>query len=230
MMNYANLFWLFGHPEVYILILPAFGVYSEVVSTFSTKELYGYTSLVLATAVIALLSFTVWVHHFFTMGQNADINAVFGIATMTIGVPTGVKIYDWIWTMFRGEVRFTVPMLYSLAFMMTFVLGGFTGILLAFRRSIIWFTTRCFLSRISTTCLTRGCFMGCSRLPLLVSQGFRFSAQREMGPHLVQLLGRRVLSRLHAALSAWRGGRGTASKGCSILYSAPGSILRASVH
>ena len=103
MMNYANLFWLFGHPEVYILILPAFGVYSEVVSTFSSKELYGYTSLVLATAAIALLSFTVWVHHFFTMGQNADINAVFGIATMTIGVPTGVKIYDWIWTMFRGR-------------------------------------------------------------------------------------------------------------------------------
>ena len=106
MMNYANLFWLFGHPEVYILILPAFGVYSEVVSTFSTKELYGYTSLVLATAAIALLSFTVWVHHFFTMGQSANINAVFGIATMAIGVPTGVKIYDWIWTMFRGEVRF----------------------------------------------------------------------------------------------------------------------------
>jgi len=131
MMNYANLFWLFGHPEVYILILPAFGVYSEVVSTFSTKELYGYTSLVLATMVIAVLSFTVWVHHFFTMGQSANLNAVFGIATMTIGVPTGVKIYDWIWTMFRGEVRFTVPMLYALAFMMTFVLGGFTGILLA---------------------------------------------------------------------------------------------------
>ena len=132
MMNYANLFWLFGHPEVYILILPAFGVYSEVVSTFSSKELYGYTSLVLATMAIAVLSFTVWVHHFFTMGQSANLNAVFGIATMTIGVPTGVKIYDWIWTMFRGEIRFTVPMLYSLAFMMTFVLGGFTGILLAF--------------------------------------------------------------------------------------------------
>ena len=132
MMNYANLFWLFGHPEVYILILPAFGVYSEVVSTFSSKELYGYTSLVLATMAIAVLSFTVWVHHFFTMGQSANINAVFGIATMTIGVPTGVKIYDWIWTMFMGQVRFTVPMLYSLAFMMTFVLGGLTGIILAF--------------------------------------------------------------------------------------------------
>ena len=131
MMNYANMFWLFGHPEVYILILPAFGVYSEVVSTFSSKALYGYTSLVLATMAIAVLSFTVWVHHFFTMGQNANINAVFGIATMTIGVPTGVKIYDWIWTMFRGRVRLTVPMLYSLAFMMTFVLGGLSGIVLA---------------------------------------------------------------------------------------------------
>jgi cytochrome o ubiquinol oxidase subunit 1 len=131
MMNYANLFWLFGHPEVYILILPAFGVYSEVVSTYSSKELYGYVSLVLATMAIAVLSFTVWVHHFFTMGQSANINAVFGIATMTIGVPTGVKIYDWIWTMFRGEVRFAVPMLYSLAFMITFVIGGFTGIILA---------------------------------------------------------------------------------------------------
>ena len=132
MMNYANLFWLFGHPEVYILILPAFGVYSEVVSTFSSKELYGYRSMVYATMSIAVLSFTVWVHHFFTMGQDADVNAVFGIATMAIGVPTGVKIYNWIWTMFRARVRFTVPMLYALAFMMTFVLGGFTGIILAF--------------------------------------------------------------------------------------------------
>ncbi|MCX7285552.1 MAG: cbb3-type cytochrome c oxidase subunit I [Novosphingobium sp.] len=132
MMNYANLFWLFGHPEVYVLILPAFGIYSEVVSTFSTKELYGYASLAIATIAIAVLSFTVWVHHFFTMGQSANINAVFGIATMAIGVPTGVKIYNWIWTMFRGEVRFTVPLLYALAFMMTFVLGGLTGIILAF--------------------------------------------------------------------------------------------------
>jgi cytochrome o ubiquinol oxidase subunit 1 len=131
MMNYANLFWLFGHPEVYILILPAFGVYSEVISAFSSKELYGYTSLVLATMAIAVLSFTVWLHHFFTMGQDANVNAVFGIATMTIGIPTGVKIYDWIWTMFRGEVRFTPSMVLSIAFMMTFVLGGFSGIILA---------------------------------------------------------------------------------------------------
>jgi cytochrome o ubiquinol oxidase subunit 1 len=131
MMNFVNLFWLFGHPEVYILILPAFGVYSEVVSTFSAKTLYGYTSLVLATMVITVLSFTVWLHHFFTMGQSASVNAAFGIATMAIGIPTGVKIYNWIWTMFRGEVRFTTPMLFSIAFMVTFVIGGASGIILA---------------------------------------------------------------------------------------------------
>jgi cytochrome o ubiquinol oxidase subunit 1 len=131
MMNFVNLFWLFGHPEVYILILPAFGVYSEVVSAFSSKALYGYTSLVIATMVIAILSFTVWLHHFFTMGQSAPINAVFGIATMAIGIPTGVKIYNWIWTMFWGEVRFTTSMLFSLAFMVTFVFGGMSGIFLA---------------------------------------------------------------------------------------------------
>jgi cytochrome o ubiquinol oxidase subunit 1 len=131
MMNYVNLFWLFGHPEIYILILPAFGVYSEVVSAFSSKELYGYTSLVSATMAIAVLSFTVWAHHFFTMGMSANLNTFFGITSMMIGVPTGVKIYDWIWTMFRGEVRFTSPMLFSIAFMMTFVIGGFTGIIVA---------------------------------------------------------------------------------------------------
>ncbi|HVS77589.1 MAG TPA: cbb3-type cytochrome c oxidase subunit I [Steroidobacteraceae bacterium] len=130
-MNYVNLFWLFGHPEVYILILPSFGVYSEVFSTFSGKTLYGYTSLVLATMAIGVLSFTVWLHHFFTMGQSANINAVFGIATMLIGVPTGVKVYDWIWTMFRGRVRFTVPLVYALAFSVLFVLGGMTGVILA---------------------------------------------------------------------------------------------------
>ena len=132
MMNFVNLFWLFGHPEVYILILPAFGVYSEVVAAYSSKALYGYTSLVLATAAIAILSFTVWLHHFFTMGQSAGINSFFGVATMLIGIPTGVKIYDWIWTMFWGEVRFTAPMLFSIAFMITFTIGGATGIMLAF--------------------------------------------------------------------------------------------------
>jgi cytochrome o ubiquinol oxidase subunit 1 len=131
MMNFVNLFWLFGHPEVYILILPPFGIYSEVVAAYSSKELYGYTSLVIATTAIAILSFTVWLHHFFTMGQSAGINSFFGIMTMAIGIPTGVKIYDWIWTMFWGEVRFTTPLLFSLAFMITFVIGGMTGIILA---------------------------------------------------------------------------------------------------
>ncbi|MBC7573608.1 MAG: cbb3-type cytochrome c oxidase subunit I, partial [Herminiimonas sp.] len=131
MMNFVNLFWLFGHPEVYILVLPSFGIYSELISTFSGKALFGYRSMVMATMAIATLSFAVWMHHFFTMGQNANINAVFGIASMLIGIPTGVKIYDWMWTIFRGRVRFSVPMIYSIGFIYLFVLGGITGILLA---------------------------------------------------------------------------------------------------
>lgn len=131
MMNYANLFWMFGHPEVYILILPAFGVWSEVISTFSGKRLYGYKSLVFATMAIAVLSFTVWLHHFFTMGQGADVNAIFGIATMTIGIPTGVKVYDWLWTMYRGRIRLTAPMLFACTFLLCFVIGGLSGVLLA---------------------------------------------------------------------------------------------------
>ncbi|WP_084645726.1 cbb3-type cytochrome c oxidase subunit I [Marinimicrobium agarilyticum] len=131
MMNYANLFWLFGHPEVYIVILPAFGVFSEVFSTFSGKRLYGYHSLVFATIAITVLSFGVWLHHFFTMGQSANLNAAFGIATMLIGVPTGVKVYDWLLTMVRGRVRFTTPMLFSIMFAITFVIGGLSGVLLA---------------------------------------------------------------------------------------------------
>ena len=131
MMNYANLFWLFGHPEVYILILPSFGVFSETFSTYSSKRLYGYISLVCATMAIAVLSFTVWLHHFFTMGQSTDVNAAFGVATMLIGIPTGVKIYDWILTMYRGRIRFTVPMLYSMVFIILFAVGGLTGIMLA---------------------------------------------------------------------------------------------------
>ncbi len=131
MMNFANLFWLFGHPEVYILILPAFGVYSQVIANFSAKALYGYHSLVYATLAIGVVSFMVWLHHFFTMGQSASLNAAFGIATMIVGIPTGVKIYDWLLTMFRGRIRFSVPMLYALAFLVLFPIGGLTGILLA---------------------------------------------------------------------------------------------------
>lgn len=131
MMNYMNLFWIWGHPEVYILILPAFGIFSEVVATFSRKPLFGYTSLVYATAAIGILSFTVWLHHFFTMGASANVNAAFGIATMVIAVPTGVKVFDWLFTMYHGRVRFTAPMLWTLGFIVTFVIGGATGVLLS---------------------------------------------------------------------------------------------------
>lgn len=131
MMNFVNLFWLFGHPEVYLLVLPAYGVFSEVISTFSGKKLFGYPSLVWATMAISVLSFTVWLHHFFTMGQGANVNAAFGIATMLIAVPTGVKVYDWMATMFRGRIRMTTPMVYSVGFLILFVIGGLTGVILA---------------------------------------------------------------------------------------------------
>jgi cytochrome o ubiquinol oxidase subunit 1 len=130
-MLYMNLIWVWGHPEVYILVLPAFGIYSEVASTFSGKPLFGYRSMVFATLAICILSFTVWLHHFFTMGAGADVNAIFGIASMLIGIPTGVKIYNWLFTMYAGRVRFTVPMHYLIGFMVTFVIGGMTGVLLA---------------------------------------------------------------------------------------------------
>jgi cytochrome o ubiquinol oxidase subunit 1 len=130
-MMYVNLFWVWGHPEVYILVLPAFGVFSEVVSTFSGKPLFGYRSMVAATMAICVLSFLVWLHHFFTMGAGADINGFFGIMTMIIAVPTGVKIFNWLFTMYGGQVRFTVPILWSIGFMVTFVIGGMTGVLLA---------------------------------------------------------------------------------------------------
>src|SRR6202050_929633 len=128
---FMNLLWAWGHPEVYILILPAFGVYSEVVATFSGKPLFGYRSMVIATMAICILSFTVWLHHFFTMGAGADVNAIFGIASMLIAIPTGVKIYNWLFTMYGGRVRFSSPMLWAIGFMVTFVIGGMTGVLLA---------------------------------------------------------------------------------------------------
>ncbi|MGA7801281.1 MAG: cytochrome o ubiquinol oxidase subunit I [Gammaproteobacteria bacterium] len=131
MMMYTNLLWIWGHPEVYILILPAFGVFSEVVATFSGKRLFGYTSMVYATIAIAFLSFTVWLHHFFTMGAGANVNAFFGITTMIIAVPTGVKIFNWLFTMYRGRVRFTSTMYWTLGFIVTFVIGGVSGVMLA---------------------------------------------------------------------------------------------------
>jgi cytochrome o ubiquinol oxidase subunit 1 len=131
MMMYANLFWTWGHPEVYIVILPAFGIFSEVVATFSGKRLFGYTSMVYATAVITILSFSVWVHHFFTMGASPNVNIFFGIATMLIAIPTGVKIFNWLFTMYRGRIRFTTPMYWTLGFIVTFAVGGSSGVLMA---------------------------------------------------------------------------------------------------
>src|SRR5690348_10909931 len=131
MMMYINLIWAWGHPEVYILVLPAFGIFSEIFSTFSGKPLFGYRSMVVATMGICLISFTVWLHHFFTMGAGGDVNAVFGIATSIIAVGTGVKVYNWLFTMYGGRIRFTTPMLWSIGFLVTFVIGGMTGVLLA---------------------------------------------------------------------------------------------------
>jgi cytochrome o ubiquinol oxidase subunit 1 len=130
-MMYINLIWAWGHPEVYILVLPAFGVYSEVVSTFCGKPLFGYRSMIAATLGICILSFMVWLHHFFTMGAGGDVNAFFGITTMIIAVPTGVKVFNWLFTMYGGRVRYEVPMLWSVGFICTFVIGGMTGVLLA---------------------------------------------------------------------------------------------------
>ena len=130
-MMFVNLIWAWGHPEVYILVLPAFGVFSEVISTFSSKPLFGYRSMVMATMSICLIAFMVWLHHFFTMGAGGNVNAVFGIATSIIAVPTGVKVYNWLFTMYGGRIRFTSPMLWSIGFMVTFVIGGMTGVLLA---------------------------------------------------------------------------------------------------
>ncbi len=130
-MMYVNLIWIWGHPEVYILILPAFGIFSEVTSTFSGKRLFGYTSMVYATVVITILSYLVWLHHFFTMGSGASVNSFFGITTMIISIPTGAKIFNWLFTMYRGRIRFEAPMMWTVAFMLTFVIGGMTGVLLA---------------------------------------------------------------------------------------------------
>lgn len=130
-MLWANLFWVWGHPEVYIVILPAFGIFSEVISTFSRKNLYGYKSMVISMVAISLLSFLVWAHHFYTMGHGAMVNGFFSITTMAIAVPTGVKIFNWLFTMHKGKIQFTTPMLYALAFIPIFTIGGVTGVMLA---------------------------------------------------------------------------------------------------
>lgn len=123
-MLWANLFWVWGHPEVYIVVLPAFGIYSEIISTFSRKNLYGYKSMVFSMVAISLLSFVVWAHHFYTMGHGAMVNGFFSITTMAIAVPTGVKIFNWLFTMQKGKIQFTTPMMYALAFIPIFTIGA----------------------------------------------------------------------------------------------------------
>src|ERR1700684_535046 len=130
-MMYIDLIWIWGHPEVYILALPAFGIFSEVIATFAGKALFGYRSMVMATLAICVLSFMVWLHHFFTMGAGANVNAVFGIMSMVIAIPTGVKLFNWLFTLYGGRIRFQVPILWAIGFMVTFVIGGITGVLLA---------------------------------------------------------------------------------------------------
>jgi cytochrome aa3-600 menaquinol oxidase subunit I len=130
-MMYVNLIWMWGHPEVYIVVLPAFGVFSEVVANFSKKRIFGYNSMVFSMIAISVVSYYTWVHHFFTMGAGADVNIVFAICTMIIAIPTGVKIFNWLFTMFRGRVRITQPMLWFIAFVPIFLVGGATGVMLA---------------------------------------------------------------------------------------------------
>ena len=128
---WEHFFWIFGHPEVYILILPAFGIFSEIFATFSRKRLFGYSAMVFATVLIGFLGFMVWAHHMFTVGLGNIANAIFAVATMAIAVPTGIKIFNWLFTMWGGSIKFTTPMLYAAAFIPSFVMGGVTGIMLA---------------------------------------------------------------------------------------------------
>lgn len=130
-MLYINLIWAWGHPEVYILILPAFGIYSEIVATFARKRLFGYKTMVYALIAIMFLSFIVWQHHFFTMGAGANVNAFFGIMTAVIAIPTGVKLFNWLFTMYRGRITFSAPMIWFLAFVVTFTIGGVSGVMMS---------------------------------------------------------------------------------------------------
>lgn len=131
-MMYVNLIWMWGHPEVYIVVLPAFGIYSEIVATFSKKRIFGYKSMIFALMIISVLSYFTWVHHFFTMGAGADVNTFFAISTMAIAIPTGVKVFNWLFTMFRGRISFNnLPMMWTFAFIPCFLVGGATGVMLA---------------------------------------------------------------------------------------------------
>jgi cytochrome o ubiquinol oxidase subunit 1 len=182
-MMYINLFWAWGHPEVYILVLPAFGIFSEVLSTFTSKRLFGYTSMVWATGAISVLGFIVWLHHFFTMGSSANVNAFFGVMTMVIAVPTGVKLFNWLFTIYRGRLRFTVPVLWSLGFMVTFTIGGMTGVLLALPGADYVLHNSLFLIAHFHNTIIGGAVFG-------YMAGFAYWFPKAMGFHLNERLGR----------------------------------------
>ena len=202
-MMYVNLIWMWGHPEVYILILPAFGVFSEVIATFSGKPLFGYRSMVLATLAICVLSFMVWLHHFFTMGAGADVNAFFGIMTMIIAVPTGVKVFNWLFTMYRWTRPLRVPVLWSIGFMVTFVIGGMTGVLLAIPPADFVLHNSLFLVAHFHNVIIGGVRVRRhGGLHLLVPEGVRLHAQRAARQGGLLVLVHRLLPGVHAALRA----------------------------
>ena len=200
-MMFMNLIWAWGHPEVYILVLPAFGIFSEVVSTFSGKPLFGYRSMVLATMAICVISFMVWLHHFFTMGAGPDVNAIFGIASMIIAIPTGVKIYNWLFTMYGGRIRFATPMLWSIGFMVTFIIGGLTGVLVAVPPADFMLHNSMFLVAHFHNVIIGGVLFGAfAGFDLLVPEGVRLSPRRALGKARVLVHLHRLLRHLHPAL------------------------------
>ncbi len=201
LMMYINLIWIWGHPEVYILMLPAFGIFSEVIATFAGKQLFGYRSMVLATLAICVLSFMVWLHHFFTMGAGADVNAFFGIMSMIIAIPTGVKLFNWLFTLYRGRIRFEVPVLWAIGFMVTFVIGGMTGVLLAVPPADFVLHNSLFLvAHFHNVIIGAVAVRRHGRLQLLVSEGVRVHPRPAAGQGQLLVLARRLLSGVHAAL------------------------------
>ena len=200
-MMFMNLIWAWGHPEVYILVLPAFGIFSEVVSTFSGKPLFGYRSMVAATMAICILSFMVWLHHFFTMGAGANVNAIFGIATMIIAVPTGVKVFNWLFTMYGGKLRFATPLLWSIGFMVTFIIGGMTGVLLAVPPADFLLHNSLFLVAHFHNVIIGGVLFGAfAGYTYWFPKAFGFRLHEGLGQGCVLVLAGRLLRRVHAAL------------------------------
>lgn len=179
-MLWANLFWIWGHPEVYIVILEAFGIFSEIISSFARKQLFGYKAMVGSIIAISVLSFLVWTHHFFTMGNSASVNSFFSITTMAISIPIRVKIFNWLFTMYKGRISFTTPMLWALAFIPNFVIGGVTGVMLAMAAADYQYHNTYFLVSHFHYVLIAGTVFACfSRIYFLVSKNVRPQAERK---------------------------------------------------